>query len=203
MANKVVLFHEIGTGKDVPVVAVDQGDGTFLLGVDASNVTVGAITVTTVPIKDGVTNTLANVDAPASLTSSSKALAVHDPAPSPQVANPGAFDASFAESFGVAGAMFTSADQSGAAAAVTDAPSAGKKLVITDIIISVGDTGQTVTLTEQTSGTVKGKYYVPANTTITIPFKGKFKLDTADKKLMVQTSVTGNVAVGALYYSEA
>lgn len=202
MANKVVLFHEIGTGKPVPILAVDQGDGTFLLGVDAADVVVGDITVTSVPIKDAVTATLANVDAPASLTSSSKTLAVHDPAPSAQVVNPGAFDASFVESFGVSGAMFTSADQSAAAAAVTDAPSAGKKLVITDIVISVGATAQTITLTEQTSLTVKGKYYVPANTTIIIPFRGKFKLDTADKKLMVQSSAAGNIAVGALYYSE-
>lgn len=204
MANKKIQFIEAGTGRIVEVTAFEQNDGSFLLGVDAANVQVGNITVTDVGIADPVNAALiANVDTPANLSAASKVLGVHDPAPSAQPVYPGQFDPSYVESYGVAGAMFTSADQSAAPAAVTDAPSGGKKLVITDIIISVGATGQTITLTEETSGTVKGKFYVPANTTITIPFKGKFKLGTADKKLMVQSSAAGNIAVGALYYSEA
>ena len=58
-----------------------------------------------------------------------------------------------AGSAGISGARFTSADQSGSAADVTDAPSAGEKLVITDIVVSV-DTDMRVDFKEETSGTV-------------------------------------------------
>lgn len=103
---------------------------------------------------------------------------------------------------GVSNATVVSADASGAAAAVTAAPTAGQKLVIDDLIISVG-AALTVTITEETSGTVKGKYYMAANSTIQITPRGKMKLDTADKKLMVQTSGAGNIGVTTLYHSES
>lgn len=104
--------------------------------------------------------------------------------------------------FGVSGAPFASADQSAAAASVTDAPTSGQKLVITDVIISV-DTAMTVTLKEETSGTIFGKYYMAANSTLQITTRGKRKLATANKKLQVQTSVAGNISVNVGYWSEA
>lgn len=107
-----------------------------------------------------------------------------------------------AMSFGVSSATFTSADQHSAAAAVTDAPTTGLKLVITDIEISA-DTAMTLTFTEETSGTVVGKYYIPATPgCIQITPRGKKKLATANKRLMVQASVSGNIAITAHYYSE-
>lgn len=104
--------------------------------------------------------------------------------------------------FGVSGARFTSSDQSSSAASVTDAPTAGQKLVITDVLISV-DTAMRVDLKEETSGTVVASIYLPANGSGQITPRSKFKLATADKKLQVQTSTAGNVAVTAFYYSEA
>lgn len=109
---------------------------------------------------------------------------------------------SWSSSFGIAGVAFTSADQSAAAAAVTSAPASGKKLVITDVTVSVGATGQTVSLTEETSGTLIARFYMAANTVFHWRPRSKTKLATADKKLMVQTSAGGNVAVTAHYYSE-
>lgn len=103
---------------------------------------------------------------------------------------------------GVSAAAFVSADQSAAVAAVTDAPTSTKKLVITEILVSVGATAQTVSFTEETSGTLFARLYMAANTTQHIRFKGKQKLATADKKLMVQTSASGNVSVRASYRSE-
>jgi len=105
--------------------------------------------------------------------------------------------------FGVSGAAFASADASAAAAAVTDAPTGSQKLVITDLFISL-DTALTVTFTEETSAVVIWKGYLPASCgIIQLTPRGKFKLATVDKKLMVQTSAAGNIAVTAGYYSEA
>lgn len=103
---------------------------------------------------------------------------------------------------GVSGAQFSSADASGAAASVTDAPTTGQKLVLTDVIVST-DTAMRVDLKEETSGTVVVSLYLGANSTVNLVTRGKLKLAAADKKLQVQTSVAGNVRVQTLYYSEA
>lgn len=104
--------------------------------------------------------------------------------------------------FGVSGARFTSADQSAAVASVTDAPTSGQKLVITDIEISV-DTEMRVDFTVESSATIILSVYMAANSTVALCTRSKRKLATADKKLQVRTSAAGNVAVGVLYYSEA
>lgn len=105
--------------------------------------------------------------------------------------------------FGVTGARFTSANQSASAASVTEAPTSGQKLVITDIFVSV-DTAMRVDIKEETSGTVLLSGYFAANTPpVQMTPRGKFKLATADKKLQVQTSAAGNVTVTVFYYSEA
>jgi hypothetical protein len=104
--------------------------------------------------------------------------------------------------FGVSGARYTSADRSGSAASVTDAPTSGQKLVITDCLISV-DTAMRVDLKEQTSGTVLASVYLPANGTYQFTPRSRLKLATADRTLQVQTSAAGNIAVTAFYYSEA
>lgn len=107
-----------------------------------------------------------------------------------------------AMSYGVSGATFTSADASGAAAAVTDAPASGQSLVITDLEVSA-DTAMTLTFTCETTGVVVGKYFLAANTVLQITPRGKKKLATANKRLMAQASAAGNVAITAHYYSEA
>ena len=104
-------------------------------------------------------------------------------------------------SFGVAGATFTSADQSGAAAAVTDVPTTGSKLVVTDIEVSVS-VACIVTFSEETSGTVVAKLYMPATSFAQITPRGKRKLATANKRLMVRTDVASAIAVTAHYCSE-
>lgn len=102
---------------------------------------------------------------------------------------------------GIAGARFTSADQSGAVASVTDAPISTKKLVITDLIISV-DTAMRVDFSVESSATVIESVYMSANSTVNLITRSKRKLATADKKLQVQTSIAGNISVNAFYYSE-
>lgn len=104
--------------------------------------------------------------------------------------------------YGVSGARVTSADMSGADAALTDAPTAGQKLVVTDVLLSA-DTTMRVDLKEETTGTVLASAYVAANSTVQVTFRGKLKLATADKRLLGRTSVAGNVAILAGYYSEA
>lgn len=102
---------------------------------------------------------------------------------------------------GASGAAVTSADAS-ATVSVTDAPTGGQKLVITELTVSVGS-ALTVTFEEETSGTDFLKLYMAANTTQTFKWTSKQKLGTADKKLQVTTSGAGNISVRASYYSEA
>lgn len=107
-----------------------------------------------------------------------------------------------AMSFGVAGVTFTSADQHSAAAAVTDVPATGKSIVVTALEISA-DTTMYFSFTEENTGILVGKYFLLANTSfvISVPL-GKRKLSAAGNRLMVETSVSGNIAVTAHYYSE-
>ena len=104
---------------------------------------------------------------------------------------------------GIAGARFSSSNQSAAWASVTDAPESGKKLVITDIVISV-DTDMRVDFSvESANGTIIESVYMKASTTANLVTRAKRKLATADKKLQVKTSASGNITVNAYYYSEA
>lgn len=103
--------------------------------------------------------------------------------------------------FGVSSAAVTSADMT-TAAAVTAAPTSGQKLVIVDIVVSV-DTAMNILFEEETSGTDIYKVFLPANGLAQITPRGKVKLATADKKLTAKASVAGNIAVTAIYYSEA
>lgn len=105
-------------------------------------------------------------------------------------------------SWGITGVPFTSADASAAPVAVTDAPTSGQKLVFTDLIIS-SDTALTLTFTEETTTTVIRVIHLAAGSTANIINRGKRKLATANKKLLVQASVAGNIVIEAGYYSEA
>lgn len=105
-------------------------------------------------------------------------------------------------SLGVSGAPVTSADAT-TAVSVTDAPTTDEKLVIDQIIVSVGG-AMSVTFKCETSGAViLGPLYMAANTTLVIKLEGKVKLATANKKLQAQASASGNISVTALYHSEA
>lgn len=99
-------------------------------------------------------------------------------------------------------ARFTSANASAADAAISLVPTSTQKFVVTDVTVSV-DTAMRVDLKEETSGTVKASFYMPANSTYQFTPRGKLKLDTADKRLMVRTSAAGNISVSAFGYSEA
>lgn len=105
--------------------------------------------------------------------------------------------------WGVTGVPFTSADAS-SVVSVTDAPTSGQKLVIDDILISVA-TAMSVTFKIETAGTViYGPFYLSANQLYQFTPRGKGrKLATADKKLQVITSVSGNIMVDVSYHSEA
>jgi len=96
-----------------------------------------------------------------------------------------------------------SADATGEVA-ITDAPTAGQKIVLTDIVISVG-TAMSVTIKEATSGTVMlGPYYMAANSTIQVTPRGKGpKTAVADRVMNVDASAAGNITVDSWWHSEA
>ena len=104
---------------------------------------------------------------------------------------------------GVSGARFTSADQSGAFAAITDAPTSGQKLCISDLLISSDTALRLDFAIESATGTIIETVYMAANETKQITPRGKWKLATANKKLMVQASAAGNISITPFYYSEA
>lgn len=108
---------------------------------------------------------------------------------------------SWTSKFGVSSAAVVSADMT-TAAAVTDAPTSGQKLVITDIVVSA-DTAMSVLFEEETSGTDIFKVFIPANGMAQITPRSKVKLATANKKLTAKASVSGNIAMTVCYYSEA
>jgi hypothetical protein len=85
---------------------------------------------------------------------------------------------------------------------VTAAPTSGQKIVIDDIILSV-DTAMWVLFEEETSGTDIIKLYMAANSAAQVTPRGRIKLPTADRKLRMDASVAGNIAVTVCYHSEA
>jgi hypothetical protein len=115
----------------------------------------------------------------------------------------GTYDAgpSWTSSFGVASACVESSDMR-TATVLTDLPTSGKKLVITDIIAS-SDTSMSLLFEEETSGTDIFKIYLPATSVVQLTPRSKIKLATADKRLTGKASVSGNVNVTVSYYSEA
>lgn len=98
-------------------------------------------------------------------------------------------------------ANISSADLT-SAADLTTAPTAGQKIVVTDLVVSA-DTAMRVDFIEETSGTILFSAFLPDNGTVPFTTRGKFKLDTADKKLRAQASAAGNIRIFCLYHSEA
>lgn len=109
--------------------------------------------------------------------------------------------AAWDSTWGVAGVPVTSANMSAAAVAVTDAPTSGQKLVIDDILVS-SDTALRFAFSIETAGTILFYVRVAANGSAQLTFRGERKLATADKKLLCQTSTSGNVEVLVGYHSE-
>lgn len=103
--------------------------------------------------------------------------------------------------YGVSGEAVSSSDAS-SPVPVTDAPTEGQKLVITDLVVSSA-AALTLTFTEETSGDVLLVLYMAANSTVNVNLRGKLKLAVADKQLLVGASGAGNISVLAGYYSEA
>jgi len=97
---------------------------------------------------------------------------------------------------------FTASADATGAVDVTAAPSAGLKIVVTDIILSC-DVEMAASFVEETSGTEVLRLYMPAGSTAQVTPRSKLKLPVADKKLRLDTSAAGAVAVTVFYYSEA
>lgn len=107
----------------------------------------------------------------------------------------------YTTSLGVTSATVESADAT-TPAAITDAPTTGQKIVVLDIIAS-SDAAVWLEFEEETSGTILFKCYMAADSTVQITPRGKVKLATANKRLMVDAEGAANIAVTCLYYSEA
>lgn len=211
MSNTYVTFprNQIasdanGTDDLIRVKAVDNGDGTYSLQTVVNNA--AAITIGGVTVADGADVALGATTGAAVTTDVNGTIQQYlrglvkllDAVISTKDDGP-----AWVSAHGVTAAPFTSADQHSGPASVTDAPTSGEKIVVTDIFFST-DTAMSVTFKCETTGAViTGPYYVPANFAGQLTPRGKaWKLATADKKLQVITSISGNIMVDAHYYSE-
>lgn len=96
---------------------------------------------------------------------------------------------------------YTASDDMTTAAAISVAPTSGMKLVGMDFVIST-DTAMSFTIQEETSATVFAKVFLPANGVVQLTPRGYLKTAVADKKFYGKASVSGNVAILAIYFSE-
>ena len=94
-----------------------------------------------------------------------------------------------------------SADMS-TAADISPAPSTDEKIVAMDILVST-DTAMNFSIQEETSATVFAKVFLPDNGSAQITLRGYIKAAVANKKLQGKASVSGNVAVTVISFSEA
>jgi len=95
----------------------------------------------------------------------------------------------------------TSADMT-TAANISPAPTAGQKVVATDIMVST-DTAMEFSIQEETSATVFASVFLAANSTVIITLHGFIKAAVADMHLQGKASLAGNVRVTVNSFSEA
>ena len=87
---------------------------------------------------------------------------------------------------------------------VTDAPTSGQKLVITDLIISTSTAMQVTFKCETTNAPIIGPLDLSASVPLQLTTRSKaWKLATADKHLQILTSVSGSIMIDPHYFSEA
>jgi hypothetical protein len=103
---------------------------------------------------------------------------------------------------GINGLPVSSADFATAAISVTGAPSAGAKIVVTDIIIT-SDIDVKIQFIEQFSLTVFETLNIKAGTSQQFTPLGKFKLVTGDAQLLAKASAAGFISITVYYYFEA
>jgi len=97
---------------------------------------------------------------------------------------------------------YTASANMSTAAAITPAPASGEKIVAMDILVST-DTEMNFSVQMETSANVLAKVFLSANGSAQITLRGMIKADAVDKKLFGKASVSGNVAITAITFSEA
>lgn len=174
MADDVILP---GTGSIVKTIEKTGGEHVQLVALDIGATTTSAIVVA------GQAAMAASV--PVAIASNQSAIPTSDNGP--------AWTPAYLHT--------ASADVTGIVD-VTAAPTSGQKIVIDDIVVSVG-AAMTLTFEDETAGTDLLVLYMAANSTVQVTPRGRIKLPVADKKLRMDSSAAGAVAVTVCYHSEA
>ena len=194
----VTFVASVGTAANILTGAIPAGANLIgKVGIDqatanANEVVVKSGTITTLTTLTGITNAL-----PAGTNNIGDVDVLSIAAGSNTIG--GTTDAGIASTSVL---TYTASADMTTAAAISAAPTGSQKIVVDDIIFS-SDTAMWFEFEEETSGTVFAKVFVPANGTVMITPRGKFKLATADKKLFGDASVAGNVAITTICHSEA
>lgn len=183
MANSTLYFVNADRGTVVPIKATDNGDGTYSLATSGG----GGIVTITGSIGGSVVVTSGNINVSGTV-SIQGVVPTSDAGPH------------WTSSYGITGSAVVAASITGTTI-ITDVPTSGQKLVITDVLISV-DTAMNILLQEETSGMTIAKIFLPANGTVQWTPRSKTKLLTANKRLTARSSANGNVGITAHYYSE-
>lgn len=84
---------------------------------------------------------------------------------------------------------------------VTDVPTTGNKVVLTDLYISV-DTACNIIVQMETSANVLASFFMAASSTVPATMRGFLKGDTNGKRIQVRSSVTTKCTVTAVYFYE-
>jgi hypothetical protein len=86
---------------------------------------------------------------------------------------------------------------------VTDAPATGKKLMLSEAVISC-NTANAVTLKETTTGTIlAGPFYLAANAIFHFKPLAAWQCSSANQAISAFTTTTGNCMVDIAYFSQA
>lgn len=101
-------------------------------------------------------------------------------------------------SVGVSGAAVESSDMT-TATAITDAPAAGEKIYLRDLVLSA-DTAMNVEIRDGSAGTVLLKLYMEANVPVQVTPRGEI-ISSVDTQLHAQASTAGNIAITSTYNS--
>lgn len=98
--------------------------------------------------------------------------------------------------------VFTSADISVSGVPITNWPDTGSKVKIDDILFSAKEMNMKITISEQdTANNVHIFYYKAAAGPVSITPRGGLLLPTANKYALIQSDVTGDVALTCLWHS--
>ena len=102
---------------------------------------------------------------------------------------------------GVTGSAAVFTNISGTINAASDSPVSGNTIVLLGFVVST-DTAMRVDIQEETTGKILFTLFLAANSSLHVFPRGKVKLSSSNKRVMIKPYNVGNIAISTSYYSE-